>query len=97
MINLRLHEVIEAANKSGNPNLQKEVAIDPFKGARALMKRGFLEIAEQDLHRVIRQLGEDAKISIEQHDQMLDLLARAGNGKERITQFIRKKGLFRVL
>jgi hypothetical protein len=89
---------IEIKNISGHNNLVKDILEREGDQTMAfLVKKGVLEFSKKELEEELNFMVENSLITIGQWEQMLELLRNAQNGKQRITNFLRKKRRFQVL
>lgn len=56
-----------------------------------LVKKGEIKFSDEQLKEELNLMVESSLITIEQWENMLNLLEHASNGKERVTNFLRRK------
>jgi len=61
------------------------------KAAAFLIKRGALAFPKKQIESEIDQMAESSLITIEQSDQMKNLLNNSKTGRQRVSNFLKKK------
>jgi len=104
MLRLRRQHIIEKLqtipvhNLGGYRNLVNDATEGPGDQAMAfLIKKGKIKFPITQLKEEVNNMVEKNMLTIGQWEQMLSLLDNAGNGQERVTNFLRRKRRIAIL
>ena len=104
MITVKKLELIEKLgiekirNYGGYNNLVIDVLEKKGEETMAfLVKKGAIQFRKEDLKSELNFMVENNLLLIGQWEKMISLLENAENGKERITNFLRKKRRFKII
>ena len=103
MIKLKRQQIIdklqlqEVKNFNGHNHLVNDVISGEGDQAMAyLVKKGAIEFSVQEIKSELNDMVENNLLNIEQWEQMHSLLDHAKNGKERVTNFLRRKRRIKI-